>query len=149
PHVVPFSATFPEPRMSSDPTVRSSAGAAALDRRAAVGRLLAGAAAATTAAGLLGAAPAPAGAQQATPAAQPTATAWDMSWTTRLARYRTAYDSPEIQNGAALAFAAAAVYGYQQALGAGPDQVTPVLILRHTASVMVLDDAMWDRLELG
>lgn len=138
--------------MSSDLTVCSSAGTEALDRRAAVGRLLAGAAAATTAAGLLGAATAPAGAQQAAPAAptaQPTATSWDMSWTTKLARYRTAYDSPEILHGAALAFAAAAVAGYQQALGAGPDQVTPVLILRHTASVMTLDDAMWDRLELG
>jgi hypothetical protein len=74
---------------------------------------------------------------------------WDMSWTGRLGRYKTAYDSPEIQNGAALAFAAAAGAGYKQALGTGPGDVTPVLILRHTASVMVLEDAMWKRLALG
>jgi len=75
--------------------------------------------------------------------------AWDMSWTGRLGRYRTAYDSPEVQNGAALAFAAAAAQGYRQAIGTGPGEVTPVLILRHTASVMVLDDAMWKRMALG
>jgi hypothetical protein len=74
---------------------------------------------------------------------------WDMSWTGRLGRYRTAYDSPEITGGAALAFAASAMQGYAQALGTRAGEVTPVVILRHTASYMVLDDDMWKRLAIG
>ncbi len=35
-----------------------------------------------------------------------------MSWTSRLARFKTAYDSPEILEGAALEFADAAYSGY-------------------------------------
>lgn len=77
------------------------------------------------------------------------ASQWDMSWRERLGKYRTAYDSPEIYSGAALAYAAAAVSGYRQALNTAPGEVTPVLILRHTASAMTLDDAMWKRLALG
>lgn len=71
-----------------------------------------------------------------------------MSWRNKLQRYRTAYDSPEIVGGAALAFAAAAVSGYRDALQAERD-FTPVLILRHAASVMVLDDEMWRRIGIG
>ena len=74
---------------------------------------------------------------------------WDMSWTNRLGRYRTAYDSPEIQSGAALQLAVAAAYGYKLAMGVSESEFTPVLILRHAASVMVLNDSMWDRLAIG
>lgn len=38
--------------------------------------------------------------------------------------------------------------GYEQALSARKD-FTPVLILRHAASVMVLNDAMWERLGIA
>ncbi len=86
---------------------------------------------------------------QETPAAGGTPTgSWDMSWRQKLGRYRTAYDSPEIAGGAALAFAAAALEGYREALGA-QKEFTPVLILRHAASVMTLNDAMWERLAMG
>ena len=87
--------------------------------------------------------------QQMLAAAAAAADAWDMSWMQRLGRYRTAYDSPEIEQGAALHFAVASTSGYKAALGATDADVTPVLILRHTASVMTLNDAMWKRLALG
>ena len=74
--------------------------------------------------------------------------AWDMSWREKLGRYRTAYDSPEVASGAALAFAASALEGYKLALGV-EKEFTPVLILRHAASVMVVNDAIWERLALG
>lgn len=73
---------------------------------------------------------------------------FDMTWTRRLARYRTAYDSPEVYSGAALSFGDALISGYK-AVGVAESEVTPVLILRHAASVMVLDDAIWERLSLG
>jgi hypothetical protein len=119
-------------------------------RRDFLQQLLATGAAVAGASLLTGCATAAGGASVATGLAPaPSTSPWDMSWRQRLGRYRTAYDSPEIQNGAALAFAASAASGYQQALGTSAGEVTPVLILRHTASVMTLDDAMWQRLGLG
>jgi hypothetical protein len=96
-----------------------------------------------------GCASAAAGPAAATRTASATGSAWDMSWTGKLGRYKTAYDSPEIMSGAALSFAASAMQGYTQALGTRQGEVTPVLILRHTASYMVLDDDMWKRLAAG
>ena len=99
-----------------------------------------GAATMATAPSAGGASPAGAGASS---------TEWDMSWTRRLGKYKTAYDSPEIYSGAALAYAQASTAGYLAAIRPKKGEVTPVLILRHAASVMVLNDAMWDTLGLG
>lgn len=77
-----------------------------------------------------------------------TSSNWDMSWTSKLGRFKTAYDSPEIYSGAALSYAGAAISGYREAMSVERD-FTPVLILRHAASVMALNDAMWERLALG
>jgi intracellular sulfur oxidation DsrE/DsrF family protein len=74
---------------------------------------------------------------------------YDDRWISRLGKYRTAYDSPEIQSGAALDYAASAMQGYREALGTNDTGFTPVLILRHNASAMTLSDAMWDRVALG
>ena len=135
------------------PDDRSAPAPAPTERRDFLQQMLA-AGAAVAGAGLLTGCATTAGAAAApapTPSAAPRAgqAQWDMSWREKLGRYKTAYDSPEIQNGAALAFAAAAAFGYESALGAGAREFTPVLILRHTASVMTLDDAMWARLGLG
>jgi hypothetical protein len=51
--------------------------------------------------------------------------------------------------GAALAYAGAAAAGYKAAMGATDRDVTPVLILRHLASVMVLDDERWETIGIG
>lgn len=79
----------------------------------------------------------------------PAQTEWDMSWRNKLGRYKTAYDSPEIYGGAVLSYAASAVQGYQQVHHVAEREFTPVLVLRHAAAVMALDDAMWERLNLG
>lgn len=79
----------------------------------------------------------------------PTQSNWDMSWRDKLGRYRTAFESPEIMSGAALHFASSAMSGYKDAMQLADGEFTPVLILRHTASVMTLNDDMWKRLALG
>lgn len=134
----------PTPDVPSSDATPSPAG-----RRAFVQTMLASGAS-LAAAGALGACAS--GAQQAAAAPVPApraGTRWDMSWMKKLGRYKTAYDSPEIMNGAALAFAAAASAGYRDAFGVTDAEITPVLILRHAASVMVLNDSMWERLALG
>lgn len=86
-------------------------------------------------------------AQQA--AAAPAQVTWDMSWQQKLGKYRTAYDAPEVQDGAALWFANAAMNGYKAAMQVPDGEFTPVLVLRHAAAIMVLNDAMWARLDAG
>jgi hypothetical protein len=128
---------------TADETFPDSARRDFLQQMVTAGSVIAGA-------GLLGGCAGTAAATTATvPTPTPSQAGWDMSWTKRLRRYRTAYDSPEVQNGAALAFADAALAGYKQAMAVEESEVSPVLILRHMASVMVLNDAMWDRLGLG
>jgi hypothetical protein len=104
----------------------------------------------TTGAGILSACASASASGAAPGAVKPLAQTgeWDMSWRGKLGKYKTAYDAPEIMNGAALAFASSAAEGYKDAFGAEHD-FTPVLILRHAASVMVLNDAMWDTIGIG
>jgi hypothetical protein len=128
----------------------AAAGAADMERRGFLQHLVAAGAAAAGAGLLAGCASGTGTAAAATPGSPaPARSQWDMSWTKKLGRYKTAYDSPEVMSGAALAFAASSNQGYKQALGAADSEVTPVLILRHTASIMVLNDAIWDRLAFG
>ena len=77
-------------------------------------------------------------------------TEWDLSWMERVARkpYKMAFDSPEVFNGAALAYGSAYLAGYKEAYGSD-DVAVPVLILRHAAAPMVLNDGIWERMGLG
>ena len=111
-----------------------------LQQVASVGAVVAGSALSTACASSAAAAPAA--------GVRPSASAWDMSWQQKLGKYRTVYDSPEINFAGALHYASAAASGYKDALGVERD-FTPVLVLRHAATVMVLNDSMWKRLALG
>lgn len=136
-------------------TADATSDAGGTDRRDFLQRLM-GAGALVAGAGLLtgcatgaAAAPTPAGNGGSAPPPVAPSAEWDMSWVQKLGRYKTAYDSPEIYGGAALHYANAAADGYRMAYGAPAGQFTPVLILRHTATVMTLDDAMWARIGIG
>ncbi|MBC8085998.1 MAG: hypothetical protein H7Z40_01935 [Phycisphaerae bacterium] len=72
---------------------------------------------------------------------------WDMSWQSKLGRYRTAYDAPEPMGGAPMYTVSSTIQGYKAALPKSAGQFTPVLILRHTASITVLNDSMWKRVK--
>ena len=122
------------------------------DRRAFLHDVLGAGVAAASTALLAGCASAAQGSRivpSAATAAPAPQTVWDMSWRGKLGRYKTAYDSPEIGDGAVLSYASSALSGYKQALRTAEREFTPVLVLRHLAAVMALDDAMWDRLALG
>lgn len=136
----PSLAPFTPPQMSDSPIIPATP-----DRRGFLTGLL-GAGVAVAGTSLLTGCASAATAQGV--AATPASGSWDMSWLDKLGTYKTAYDSPEIMSGAALAFAASAASGYRDAMGVN-EAFTPVLILRHTASVMVLNDAMWERMNMG
>ena len=116
--------------------------------------VLAGAACASPAATATTVAPA---ASPATPSQQapqgsppPAPTTWDDSWFGKLtAKHKGVFDSPEINDGLALSNAAGYIRGMRDAIGAGENDVQAVAVLRHTAVVMVLNDAMWKKYDLG
>ncbi|HEU4643232.1 MAG TPA: hypothetical protein VFS44_12330 [Gemmatimonadaceae bacterium] len=69
---------------------------------------------------------------------------WDMSWTEKITgRHRQVFDAPEVAEGTALHQARMFLAGYEEVYGAKGADVNAVLVFRHRAVPVVLDDAMW------
>lgn len=75
------------------------------------------------------------------PAAQGT---WDMSWTERVTgKHRMCFDAPEVAEGVCLHQARSFLAGYAAAYGLADADLTAVVVIRHAAVPMLLDDALW------
>jgi hypothetical protein len=116
------------------------------------------AASAIVIAGTACASPATAGQTTPTPAPSPgnrgsqtgQAPQWDDSWFNRLtAKHKAVFDSPAFEDGLALDQAAGYIRGMREAAGAGVDDVQVVVVMRHQAVPMTLNDAMWAKYEIG
>ena len=69
---------------------------------------------------------------------------WDMSWTTRVTgKHRMCFDAPEISDGVCLHQARSFLTGYAETLKLTDADLTAVLVIRHAAIPLVLDDALW------
>jgi hypothetical protein len=80
----------------------------------------------------------------------PAPTHWDDSWFARLtAKHKAVFDSPAFEDGNALAHATGYIRGMRDAAGAGVDDVQVVIVMRHAAVPMTLNDAMWAKYEIG
>lgn len=85
-----------------------------------------------------------------TDALQPIGADWDMSWVGRVkGKYRAVFDSPEISEGAAIFRAALWKQEYHEVFGAPPAELSPVLVIRHRAIALAMDDAYWSTFEIG
>lgn len=75
---------------------------------------------------------------------------WDMSWVARIrGEHRLAFDAPEVEGGLVLIQARNWMAGHAEIYGATDDQMTAVLVIRHNAVPMVMNDAIWERFGLG
>jgi hypothetical protein len=100
------------------------------------------------------ASPAAAATSAAAPAGAPSSgarsTQWDDSWFARLtAKHKAVFDSPQIEDGMAVANASFFVSGMRDAAGAGEHDVQAVVVVRHQAIPMAFNDAMWQKYEIG
>lgn len=69
---------------------------------------------------------------------------WDMSWADRVTgAYRMCFDAHEISEGTCLHQVRSYLSGYADALGLTDADLSAVLVVRHAAVPMVLDDALW------
>lgn len=74
----------------------------------------------------------------------------DLSWVPRLrGKSRAVFDSPQVSEGGALFRAALWRKQINQAFGTPIDEVTPVVVFRHEAIPLVMDDEFWDHLGIG
>jgi hypothetical protein len=85
------------------------------------------------------------------PAAPPAAPQrWDDAWAQKLtAKHKAVFDAPEIADGIILANAYVYMMSYKAVYGVGDAEVQPVLVIRHAAIPMAVDDEFWAKYELG
>lgn len=81
---------------------------------------------------------------------EPVTETWDVSWTSRLTgKYKAVFDSPDLSDGAALVRAIAWCDQYKEVYGAERADMSPVLVLRHSAIDLVMNDDYWGRFDVG
>ena len=119
-----------------------------LDRREFVGQFAAGA--------MLAAAPRPLEASiraftmPPAPNERRGAEPWDLTWVSRVkGKYRAVFDVPEIESGYGVWRASLWGKQYMEVLGAKPEDMTPVLVLRHNGIALAMRQSFWDRYALG
>jgi hypothetical protein len=75
---------------------------------------------------------------------------WDMSWTTKLrAKRRAVMDVPEIEDGYGVWRAIIWRRQYAQVFGMEESAINSVLIIRHNAIVLAMNNAFWERYGIG
>jgi len=75
---------------------------------------------------------------------------WDVSWTDRVnGKFRAVFDSPEIHDGSAMYRAIFWRDQYKEVYGTPPEEMSAVLVIRHAAIAMVMNDAFWAQHQLG
>jgi hypothetical protein len=75
---------------------------------------------------------------------------FDVSWADRVqGRFRAVFDSPDISEGAALFRAMIWCEQYKSVYGTIRSEMSPVLVLRHTAIHLAMDDGYWKRFNIG
>ena len=125
----------------SDPLAHVTPRRGFLGRLAAAGAALAGGG--VVARGLGAQAPAPAQAPRA-------GAAWDMSWVDRVkGAHRQVFDAPDLVDATVLHQARVWMSGFAEVYGTKDTDMSAVLVLRHAAIPMVLNDALWDRAQVG
>lgn len=115
-----------------------------LDRRDFVGRVAASA--------LLAGFPLPIDASvRALSESRPTsAEEWDLSWVRRVSgKYRAVFDVPEIDSGYGVWRASIWGKQYMDVLGAKPNELSAVLVLRHHGIELAMQQAYWDKYAIG
>jgi hypothetical protein len=75
---------------------------------------------------------------------------WDDSWFAKLdVKHKAVFDSPEIEDGLGVFQTTLYIRGMREALAAGPDDARVVLVIRHRAIPMAVNDAMWAKYGIG
>ena len=80
---------------------------------------------------------------------QPAAT-WDTSWTKRITgKHKAVFDTPELEEGSGVFRSGLWLRQYADVFKLQPSELTSVLVIRHSAIPLVMNQAFWDEYEIG
>jgi hypothetical protein len=75
---------------------------------------------------------------------------WDLTWIDRLTgKYRTVFDSPEVNDGMAFTNATVFMMGFKEVYNASDADMQAVIVMRHRGVVQAFNDAMWEKYGIG
>ena len=76
---------------------------------------------------------------------------WDTSWLDKLVapKYRVVFNAGEIADGTAMDYADRFYNQFHDVHGTSDDDVRAVIVFRHLGTVMALNDAMWEKYNIG
>ena len=75
---------------------------------------------------------------------------WDVSWTGKITgAHRAVFDTPEVSFGLGLVRTLVWFKDYAEVYGARPEDMNAVVVLRHNAIWMIMDDEFWDHHKVG
>ncbi|HKV73031.1 MAG TPA: hypothetical protein VJN95_00815 [Gemmatimonadales bacterium] len=81
---------------------------------------------------------------------EPVDDTWDMSWVDKVSgKYKAVFDSPEVSEGAALFRACVWRDNYKTVYGTDPGEMSAVVVFRHEAIALAMNDEYWDRYDQG
>lgn len=96
----------------------------------------------------------PAGAAPAVAAPSPTTPRtpirWDDDWTSRISgKHKGVFDAPQMADGTVIANAWVWMKGFKDVHAMSDAELSAVLVIRHEAIPMAMDDAYWEKYDLG
>ncbi len=75
---------------------------------------------------------------------------WDLSWVERITgKHRCVFDCTEIEDGAGFLRSMIWTAQYAEALGVKPEEMTAVVVIRHSAIPLAMSQEYWDRYGIG
>jgi hypothetical protein len=75
---------------------------------------------------------------------------WDMGWVDKVTgKHRAVFDTPELAEGAGMFRAVMWREQHKEVYGTEPTEASAVLVIRHAAIDMAMNDAYWKRFKLG
>jgi hypothetical protein len=75
---------------------------------------------------------------------------WDVSWSAKLnGKYKAVFDNTDVESGYGVWRASAWAGQYADVLKAAPADLSSVIVLRHNAIVLAMQQAFWDKYGIG
>ena len=75
---------------------------------------------------------------------------WDLTWVDRLkGKHKAVFDNTDIESGYGVWRAAAWAGQYMDVMKAAPADLSPVVVLRHNAIVLAMQQSFWDKYGIG
>lgn len=75
---------------------------------------------------------------------------WDVTWPSKLkGKYKAVFDNTDPESGYGVWRAAAWAGQYRDVLKAAPAELSPVIVLRHNAIVLAMQNGFWDKYGIG